>query len=88
MPRGDKSSYTGKQRGQAAHIEEVHEEKGISKDEAERRAWATVNKADRGGQEERLDVRQEVGQKRQQGGWTGYPARRENKVTKPFRVIM
>ena len=43
MPRGDKSSYTDKQKRQAEHIEEGYEQRGVSKDEAERRAWATVN---------------------------------------------
>ena len=49
MPRGDKSSYTGKQKRQAEHIEEGYEKRGTSKKEAERRAWATVNKQDGGG---------------------------------------
>lgn len=49
MPRGDKSSYTGKQKRQAEHIEEGYEERGVSEDEAERRAWATVNKMTGGG---------------------------------------
>lgn len=49
MPRGDKSSYTDKQKRQAEHIEEGYEERGLSEDEAERRAWATVNKASGGG---------------------------------------
>ena len=44
MPRGDKSSYTDKQKRKAEHIEEGYEDKGVSKKEAERRAWATVNK--------------------------------------------
>lgn len=48
MPRGDKSSYTGKQRRQAEHIEEGYERKGMSKKTAQRRAWATVNKQDGG----------------------------------------
>jgi hypothetical protein len=48
MPRGDKSSYTDKQKRQAEHIEEGYEERGPDK-EAERRAWATVNKQDHGG---------------------------------------
>jgi hypothetical protein len=48
-PRGDKSSYTGKQKRQARHIEEGYEERGVPEDEAERRAWATVNKQDHGG---------------------------------------
>jgi hypothetical protein len=44
MPRGDKSSYTDKQKRQAEHIEEGYEHRGLGKKEAERRAWATVNK--------------------------------------------
>jgi plasmid stabilization system protein ParE len=49
MPRGDKSSYTDKQKRQAEHIEEGYEHRGVSKNEAERRAWATVNKETHGG---------------------------------------
>jgi plasmid stabilization system protein ParE len=49
MPRGDKSSYTDKQKRQAEHIEEGYEKRGASKKEAERRAWATVNKETHGG---------------------------------------
>lgn len=49
VPRGDKSSYTSKQRRQARHIEEGYERRGVSEDEAERRAWATVNKVSGGG---------------------------------------
>jgi hypothetical protein len=49
MPRGDKSSYTGKQKRQAEHIEEGYRSRGVSKDEAESRAWATVNKMTGGG---------------------------------------
>jgi hypothetical protein len=49
MPRGDKSSYTGKQKRQAEHIEEGYERKGVSKKTAAKRAWATVNKQDGGG---------------------------------------
>jgi plasmid stabilization system protein ParE len=49
MPRGDKSAYTAKQKRQAEHIEEGYEERGVSEDEAERRAWATVNKMTGGG---------------------------------------
>lgn len=49
MPRGDKSAYTGKQRRQAEHIEEGYENRGVSRREAERRAWATVNKETGGG---------------------------------------
>ena len=49
MPRGDKSSYTDKQKRQAEHIEEGYEKRGTSRKESERRAWATVNAMDRGG---------------------------------------
>ena len=49
MPRGDKSSYTDKQKRQAEHIEDSYKERGVSTDEAESRAWATVNKETGGG---------------------------------------
>ncbi len=49
MPRGDKSSYTDKQDRKADHIAESYEERGVPEQEAERRAWATVNKEDGGG---------------------------------------
>jgi plasmid stabilization system protein ParE len=49
MPRGDKSKYTDKQKRKAEHIAEGYKERGVSKDEAKRRAWATVNKSSGGG---------------------------------------
>ena len=49
MPRGDKSAYTDKQKRQAAHIEDTEIKEGCSKEDAERIAWATVNKQDGGG---------------------------------------
>ena len=49
MPRGDKDKYTDKQKRKAEHIEESYEERGVSKKEAESRAWATVNKESGGG---------------------------------------
>lgn len=49
MPRGDKSAYTDKQKRQARHIEDSYEDRGVSHEEAERRAWATVNKETGGG---------------------------------------
>jgi len=49
MARGDKSAYTDKQKRQAEHIEESYESRGVGHEEAERRAWATVNKDDGGG---------------------------------------
>ena len=50
MPRGDKGKYTEKQKRQAEHIEEGYEARGLSGREAERRAWATVNKVHGGGE--------------------------------------
>jgi len=47
-PQGDKSAYTDKQKRKAEHIEEGYEKRGVSEGEAERRAWATVNKQDGG----------------------------------------
>jgi plasmid stabilization system protein ParE len=49
MPQGDKSKYTDKQKRQAEHIEEGYEKRGVPEEEAEARAWATVNKQDGGG---------------------------------------
>jgi plasmid stabilization system protein ParE len=49
MPRGDKGAYTDKQKRKAEHIEESYEDRGVPKDEAEARAWATVNKESGGG---------------------------------------
>lgn len=49
MPRGDKLSYTDKQKRQAEHIEEGYEKRGVGHEEAERRAWTTVNKETGGG---------------------------------------
>jgi plasmid stabilization system protein ParE len=51
MPRGDKSKYTDKQERKADHIAEGYEKRGVSETEAERRAWATVNKDDGGGKQ-------------------------------------
>ncbi len=49
MPVGDKSKYTDKQKREAEHIEEGYEDRGVPEKEAERRAWATVNKTTHGG---------------------------------------
>jgi plasmid stabilization system protein ParE len=48
MPRGEKSKYTDKQIRKAGHIADSYESRGVSENEAERRAWATVNKDDGG----------------------------------------
>jgi plasmid stabilization system protein ParE len=49
MPKGDKSSYTNKQKRKAEHIEKGYEKRGVSKKTAKARAWATVNKSSGGG---------------------------------------
>ena len=49
MARGSKEKYTGKQERKAEHIEEGYKKRGTSSKEAERRAWATVNKESGGG---------------------------------------
>lgn len=51
MPRGETSKYTDKQERKADHIAEAYEKRGVKKAEAERRAWATVNKDDGGGKQ-------------------------------------
>ncbi|MBL8799160.1 MAG: plasmid stabilization protein [Planctomycetia bacterium] len=51
MPRGDKSKYTDKQKRQAEHIEAGYKERGVPEDEAESRAWATVNAMSGGGKQ-------------------------------------
>lgn len=65
MPQGDKSKYTDKQERKADHIAEGYEKRGVSEKEAERRAWATVNKDDGGGKKEGGSGR---------GKSTGHPA--------------
>ena len=49
MARGSKKKYTSKQKRKAHDIEKGYKKRGVSSDEAERRAWATVNKSDKGG---------------------------------------
>lgn len=50
MPTQNKDKYTAEQKKKAAHIEDSYESKGVSKGEAESRAWATVNKQSGGGE--------------------------------------
>lgn len=68
MPRGEKSKYTDKQERKADHIAESYESRGVSKKEAEARAWATVNKDDGGGKNPGGSGR---------GKSTGHPAAKE-----------
>jgi len=85
MPRGDKDSYTDKQKRKAEHIEEGYEDRGVPKDEAERRAWATVNKETGGGRKTstgrrhanaRLEERSAEHQKRSDAARKGWETRR------------
>ena len=74
MPRGDKSSYTGKQKRQAEHIEEGYEKRGVGKKEAGAAGLGNRQQGNGRRQEERVGPRQE-GQSRliAQGrpiGWT------------------
>jgi hypothetical protein len=50
MPRGDKSTYTDREKRQERHIEQGYEERGVGETEAKRRAWATVNAIHGGGE--------------------------------------
>ncbi|MGE8497499.1 MAG: Rho termination factor N-terminal domain-containing protein [Pseudomonas sp.] len=50
MPRGSKDKYTDKQQRKAEHIEDSYKDKGVPQEEAEARAWATVNKQSGGGE--------------------------------------
>ncbi len=49
MARGSKKKDTSKQKRKAHDIEKGYKKRGVSSKEAERRAWATVNKSDKGG---------------------------------------
>ena len=78
MARGSKDSYTDKQKRKARDIEEGYEKRGVSREEAERRAWATVNKQDGGGKESgsgRSRSRSEAAKK-------GWETRRKRAATK------
>jgi len=57
MPQGDKSSYSNKQKRKAEHIEDSYRKRGVSKGEAEERAWRTVNKQDGGAKKKRSSNR-------------------------------
>jgi len=49
MARGSKKKYTSKQKRKASKIERGYKKRGVRSKEAERRAWATVNKSSHGG---------------------------------------
>ena len=56
MARGSKEKYTSKQKRKAHDIEKGYKKRGVSSKEAERRAWATVNKSDKGGRKKGGEV--------------------------------
>ena len=72
MAQGSKAKYTGKQKRKAEHIEEGYEKRGVSKKEAEGRAWATVNAMDKGGKKSGSGrgkkTNEAPAQRRQKGG--------------------
>ncbi len=73
MARGSKKKYTSKQKRKASKIEKGYKKRGVSSKEAERRAWATVNKSDKGG-------RKKGGGGRGKSGVSQVPARAEEKA--------
>lgn len=60
MPRGDTSAYSDKQKRMAEHIEDGYKKRGITTRNAERRAWATVNKVTGGGRKNGADRRKKT----------------------------
>ena len=77
MARGSKRSYTGKQKRQASKIEKGYRKRGVTKGEAERRAWATVNKRTGGGKKSGSGRRKtKSGTRRRSGGRAGKTARK------------
>ena len=68
MARGDKSSYTSKQKRKAEHIEEGYEKRGVSKKTAAKRAWATVNKQDGGGKKSGSAAKKKSGGRKKSTG--------------------
>ena len=77
MPQGDKSSYTGKRKRQAEHIEEGYESRGVGGGEAKRRAWATVNKMTGGGKKSGVGRGKKINQApARKGGRIGGRARK------------
>ena len=77
MPRG---AYTAKQDRKAEHIEKSYEKRGVSKKEAESRAWATVNKQDKGGKNDGSGRSSQPQRRRQEGLGDPPPARATAKV--------
>jgi len=86
MPRGDKSKYTDKQKRQAEHIEEGYMKEGDSRENAEAKAWATVNKIHGGGKKaggsgrgKKADYSRTDSEKRRTAALKGWETRRKRK---------
>jgi hypothetical protein len=77
MPRGDKSSYSPKQRRQARKIERSYERRGVSTKEAGRRAWATVNKTTDGAAHEKKSTSRRHAKRKAKSSSTRRPAARK-----------
>ncbi len=63
MARGSKSSYSNKQKRQAADIEKSYKKRGVSTKTAEARAWATVNKQTGGGAKKKSATKKSAAKK-------------------------
>jgi hypothetical protein len=72
MARGDKSSYSSRQKRKAAHIEKGYERRGVSKKTAQKRAWATVNKQEGGGARKKSSTRKKAASKKSGGRKTAH----------------
>lgn len=82
MAKGSKKKYTSKQKRKAEHIEESYKDRGVSDEEAERRAWATVNKSDKGGKKSGSGRGKKSSKKSaKKGGRKGGKKRAKNKRT-------
>ena len=79
MARGSKKKYTSKQKRKAHDIEKGYKKRGVSSKEAERRAWATVNKSDKGGTKEGR------GRSREKAKQIKFPQRRKKRRPKVER---
>ncbi len=75
MPRGDKSSYTDKQKRQAEHIEESYEERGVSGGRGGAPRLGHRQQVFRRRQEERVGARQAGEQRPRQEGRPGFQGR-------------
>jgi hypothetical protein len=62
VPQGDKSSYTGKQKRQAKHIETGYKKKGLSTKTSKARAWGHCKQTHRRRQAKRVRQKEVMGE--------------------------